>query len=148
VLGIAVTCSTYLNGVVTLLVTGFLTILGFLRWFILSIAMVSFMEVGNPGPTESLRKLVQNESLMLAGDASNPTVQVTQTFDASFQFGFRRFINMIPNMERLTWGQYVGKGFNIPLSDMALNFLFVMGYLSIWAVQAHYLMKWREIATW
>jgi ABC-type transport system involved in multi-copper enzyme maturation permease subunit len=148
VVGIAVTCSTYLNGVVTLLVSGFLVTVGFLRWFLLGIAMMSFAESGNPGPTESFRKLVANEALALPNDPSSPTQQVTQAMDVTFQWFLRRIFNVIPNMERLSWEQYVAKGFNIPLEDMSLNFLFVLAYLGMWAVLGHYLIKWREVATW
>jgi hypothetical protein len=48
----------------------------------------------------------------------------------------------------LSWEQYVAKGFNIQLEDMSLNFLFVLAYLGMWAVLGHYLIKWREVATW
>ncbi|HLW65620.1 MAG TPA: hypothetical protein VKS79_09900 [Gemmataceae bacterium] len=148
VVGIAVTCSTYLNGVVTLLVSGFLVTVGFLRWFLLGIAVMSFAESGTPGPTESFRKLVANEALAAPVDASSPTQQVTQAMDVTFQWFLRRVFNIIPNMERLSWEQYVAKGFNIPLEDMSLNFLFVLAYLGMWAVLGHYLIKWREVATW
>jgi ABC-type transport system involved in multi-copper enzyme maturation permease subunit len=148
VIGIAVACSTYLNGVVTLLVAGFLVISGFLRWFLGSIVLLPFADSGTPGPTESLRKLVANEALAMPGDLSSPTQQVTQFADIVFQWFLRRMFNIIPNMERLSWEQYVAKGFNIPLEDMSLNFLFVLAYLALWAALAHYLIKWREVATW
>jgi ABC-type transport system involved in multi-copper enzyme maturation permease subunit len=148
VVGIAVTCSTYLNGVVTLLVSGFLVVIGFLRWFLLGIAVMSFADSGTPGPTESFRKLVVNEALAMPADPSSPTQQVTQAMDVTFQWFLRRIFNVIPNMERLSWEQYVAKGFNIPLEDMILNFLFVLAYLGMWAVLGHYLIKWREVATW
>jgi hypothetical protein len=134
--------------VVSFLTGGFLVNLGFLRWFIYSIVVVSFAESGNPGPTESLRKLVTNEALALPGDRSNLTVAAAQDVDVVIQWMMRRIFNVIPNMERLSWEQHVGKGFNIPLSEMCLTFLFVAGYLSIWFVLGHYLIKWREIATW
>jgi hypothetical protein len=150
VIGIAVTCSTYLNGVVSFLLTFSLTLLGFGRWFIVAMAMVPIGTdpISNPGPSDSLRKLIANEALGVAPDRTNATQQVTQTVDDVFRWTMRRILNVIPNMERPDWEQYVAKGFDVPWDDLLLNFVFILGYLSLWALLGHYLMKWREIATW
>lgn len=150
VVGVAVACSTYLNGVVTFTVVIFLLLMGFGRWFILLLAMVPFGGdlQNNPGPADSLRKLIQNEALGAAPDTTNATVKVTQAMDSTFRWGMRRLLNLVPNLERLSWTEYVAKGFNIPLAEVGLNFLGVCAYLFLWAVLGHYVFKWREIATW
>jgi ABC-type transport system involved in multi-copper enzyme maturation permease subunit len=154
VIGIAVTLSTYLNGVVSFLATLFLVGLGFLRSPIVSMAFVPLLIPNspearfNPGPSDSLRKLISGEGLGTFTDTQTATQQVTQGADDVFRWCLRRLLNVLPNMERLSWSDYVGNGFNIPLEDLGLNFVFVAGYLSLWAVLGHYLMKWREIATW
>jgi ABC-type transport system involved in multi-copper enzyme maturation permease subunit len=150
VVGVAITASTYLSGVVTLASAIFVLLLGFGRQFILLLAMVPFGgdTAGNPGPADSLRKLIQNESLGAAPDSGNATVKVTQAMDSTFRWAMRRLLNLVPNLERLSWTQHVAKGFNIPESELVLNFLGVCAYLFLWAVMGHYVFKWREIATW
>jgi ABC-type transport system involved in multi-copper enzyme maturation permease subunit len=148
VVGIAVTCSTYLNGVVSFLSTLFLVGLGFFRGFIISLALIPFStDVANPGPTDSLRKLITNESLGTSPENS-PAQQVTVAMDEGFRWCLRRLLNVIPNMERLSWTDYVASGFNVPIEDICLNGLMVGAYLILWALLGHYLIKWREIATW
>ena len=59
----------------------------------------------------------------------------------------RRLLNVIPDVDRFNWSNYVADGFNIDGSDMLLSFLLLVGYLAPWAVAAYYLMKSREIAS-
>lgn len=149
VVGVAVTCSTYLNGVVSFLATLFLIGLGFFRGFIIMLAMTPFStDVANPGPTDSLRKLITNEALGVSPDTTSPTQQVTLAMDDGFRWCLRRLLNVIPNTERLTWTDYVANGFDVPMDDVSLNALMVAGYLLMWALLGHYLIKWREVATW
>jgi hypothetical protein len=68
--------------------------------------------------------------------------------DEGFRWCLRRLLNVIPNMERLSWTDYVASGFNVPIEDICLNGLMVGAYLILWALLGHYLIKWREIATW
>jgi ABC-type transport system involved in multi-copper enzyme maturation permease subunit len=148
VIGIAVACSTYLNGVISLILTSVLMLLGFFKSTVLMMVMMLASDVPNPGPFDSVRKLVNNESLGMQPDAGNPTHQVAAAADEVFRWVMRRVISAVPDMERLTWRDYVADGFNVPGEDVAWNFLGMVGYLSLWAVLAHYLMKWREVATW
>lgn len=148
VLGIAITCSTYLNGLVSFLVTGVLALLGFFRLFVIIMVAAISSDVPNPGPADSLRKLISNESLGAAPDTLNPTYQAAKAADDVFRWTMRRIINVIPNMERFTWSEFVADGFLVPNEDMFWCFLETVGYLSLWAVLGHFLIKWREIATW
>jgi ABC-type transport system involved in multi-copper enzyme maturation permease subunit len=147
-LGVAITCSTYLNGLVSFLVTGVLALLGFFRMFIILMVAAISSDLPNPGPADSLRKLISNESLGAAPDTLNPTYQAAKAADDVFRWTMRRVINVIPNMERFTWSDFVADGFSVPNEDLFWCFLETFGYLSLWAVLGHYLIKWREVATW
>jgi ABC-type transport system involved in multi-copper enzyme maturation permease subunit len=148
VIGIAVACSTYLNGVISMIVTAVLTGLGFFKSTIMMMVLLLASDVPNPGPFDSLRKLANNESLGMQADPTNPTHQVAAAFDEVFRWVMRRVISAVPDMERLTWRDYVADGFNVPTEDVFWNFLGVAGYLAMWAALSHYLIKWREVATW
>ena len=66
--------------------------------------------------------------------------------DIGYRWVFRRLLDIIPDVDRLNWSNYVAEGFNIDGTDLLLSTLLVLGYLLPWAVLAHYLMKSREIA--
>ena len=149
VIGIAVTCSTYLNGVVSFLATTFLVLLGFFRTFLTGFILMPFQNnLANPGPADSFRKLLSNESLGQPPDQANPAHQVAFAMDEVFRWCLRRVFNVVPNLERWDWVEYVQKGFDVPAQDLMWCFLAAGGYLALWAVLAHYLIKWREVATW
>src|SRR5204863_8898168 len=120
VIGVAVACSTYLNGVVTFAVVIFLLLLGFGRWFIMLLAMVPFGgdTLNNPGPADSLRKLIQNESLGAAPDTTNATVNVTQAMDSTFRWNMLRLLNLVPKLELQRWTEYVANCFTICLAKL------------------------------
>jgi hypothetical protein len=143
-----VACSTYLNGVISMIVTAVLTGLGFFKSTIMMMVLMLASDVPNPGPFDSVRKLVNNESLGMQPDPTNPTHQVAAAADEAFRWIMRRVISAVPDMERLTWRDYVADGFNVPSEDVLWNFLGVAGYLALWAALSHYLIKWREVATW
>ena len=42
---------------------------------------------------------------------------------------------------------YVADGFNIPLTQLVLSFIILLGYLLPWGVLAYFLIKWREKET-
>jgi hypothetical protein len=148
IIGIAIACSTYLNGIISFLVVGVLTLLGFVKSTVLMMVMMLASDMPNPGPFDSVRKLINNESLGQRPDDANPTYQAAAAADEGFRWVMRRVISTIPDMERLTWRDYVANGFAVPNEDLLWNILGVIAYLSVWAVLAHYLMKWREVATW
>lgn len=143
VIAIAVAASTYLSGVIGWLVTLFLFAAGFFQVFIQGLA--DGTSVGG-GPAESLIRLSQNQNLIspLPETAATTAAAVT---DKSFQWVFRRLLDIIPDVDRLNWSGYVAQGFNINGADLILSALLVIGYLLPWAVLAHYLMKSREIAS-
>jgi hypothetical protein len=149
VVGIAVTCSTYLSGVISWLATMFLFGLGMVQDFIAELA--SGKSVGG-GPLESLVRLARVENITNPLDPT-PGTRVALFGDQFFQWGLRRVLNVIPDVDRLDWSDHVAEGFNIYWwSDTAgapgllMNALFVAAYLLPWALLAYYLIKTREVA--
>jgi ABC-type transport system involved in multi-copper enzyme maturation permease subunit len=143
VIAIAVACSTYLSGVISWLLTLFLFAAGFFQDFIRELAQGT--SVGG-GPAESLLRLSKNENLTspLAPGAATTFAGAT---DKAFQWFFQRLLDIIPDVDRWNWSNYVAQGFNIDGADLLLSTLQVAAYLLPWAVVAHYLMKSREIAS-
>jgi ABC-type transport system involved in multi-copper enzyme maturation permease subunit len=142
VIGLAVTMSTYLSGVVSWLTSMFIVLIGFFRPFIEEIAEG---KVIGGGPSEALVRLYENQNLLTPLDNS-PGAQVAMVVDVGFQWMFRRLLNLVPDVERFDWSMYVAEGFNIPWSEMALSLLLLLGYLLPWALVGYYLMKSREVA--
>jgi hypothetical protein len=144
VIVVAVACSTYLSGVVSLLMVVFLYGTGMFQDFIQELAEGT--SIGG-GPAESMLRLIQNQNLIAplpdtAGTAAASYIDVVN------QWILRRVINIIPDVDQFNWSNYVAAGFNVPGTDMVLNTLILVGYLLPWAVLAYYLMKSREVATW
>lgn len=143
VIALAIACSTYLSGVISWLVTLFLFVAGFFQDFVQSLA--DGTNVGG-GPAESFLRLSQNQNLTINLNPGAATTAALYT-DRSFQWVFRRLLNIIPDVDRLNWSNYVAEGFNIDGADVVLSTLLLIGYLLPWAVLAHYLIKSREIAS-
>ena len=55
-------------------------------------------------------------------------------------------LNVLPDVDRFNWANYVAEGFNIDPTDLGLTALVLAGYLLPWGVLAYYLMKSREVA--
>jgi ABC-type transport system involved in multi-copper enzyme maturation permease subunit len=144
VIVVAVACSTYLSGVISLLAVVFLYGTGLFQDFIEELAQGQ--SVGG-GPFEAGLRLLQNQNLTAPLPQTAGTAAAT-FFDQGFQWVLRRILNIIPDVDRFSWSNYVAEGFNVPGSDMLLSALVLAGYLLPWAVVAYYLMKSREVATW
>jgi hypothetical protein len=52
----------------------------------------------------------------------------------------------VPDIDRFVWANYVSEGFSIRPELMAVNILFLIGYLLPWFLIGYYLLKTREIA--
>lgn len=143
VIGLAVTLSTCLSGVVSWLTSMFIVLIGFFRPFIQEIAEG---KVVGGGPGEAWFRLWNNENLITSLDESSPGVKVALAIDVVFQWFFRRLLNLVPDVSRFDWASYVAEGFNIPFAEMGLAALFLAGYLLPWALVGYYLMKSREVA--
>ena len=144
IIAIAVSVSTYLNGIISLLVAMFLILAGFFQDFIADIARGT--NYGG-GPLESFNRLVRGDNLTVELDKT-PAIQISQIGDEVIRWVFRRLLNVIPDIERFNWTSYVAEGFNINGEFLTMNLLFMVAYLLPWAVLSYYLMRSREIATW
>jgi ABC-type transport system involved in multi-copper enzyme maturation permease subunit len=144
IIGVAVVVSTYLSGVVSLLLALLLYLGGVSKDFIHEVALGK-----NPGggPLESMVRMTRRE---LTGPSMSEslatTEQIVSASDDVFRFVFRRLLHVIPDVDRFDMTNYVAEGFNISGQQMLMAALLLIGYLLPWAVLAYYLMKWREVA--
>ncbi len=142
IIGVAVALSTYLSGILSLLLTSLIFITGFFTEHLNDLA--NNRNVGG-GPFQSLAQVVK---------AEQPTSQLTDSAstralllgDKGVAWVVRRVQNMIPDVDSFSWGNFVAEGFNVNGEYLALNLLVTLGYLLPWAVFAYYLMKSREVA--
>jgi ABC-type transport system involved in multi-copper enzyme maturation permease subunit len=143
VVGLAVTLSTYLSGVISMLVATLIYVGGAFQEFIKSVATGT--NVGG-GPFEALYRLASRETTA-APLAETTTTRVATVSDIAFRWFFRRLLNVLPDIDRLNLSAYVQDGFDISGTQLALSLLQVFGYLLPWAALGYYLIKWREIAS-
>jgi ABC-type transport system involved in multi-copper enzyme maturation permease subunit len=142
VIALAIACSTYLSGVLSLLVALVVFLLGYATDHLNDLAYNR--SVGG-GPFESMSRLVRAET---------PTAQLTESAgtralafaDKGWAWVVRRIQNVIPDVKAFDWTHFVSEGFNVSTEYLVLNVLVMAGYLLPWAVLAYYLMKSREVA--
>jgi hypothetical protein len=143
VIGLAIACSTYLSGVISLLVTAFLFLCGYFTELLQDLALNR--NVGG-GPFDAMSRVLKAElPTAPAGDTAG--ARVVQTLDKGFSWVIRRFQNLVPDVESLSWTDFVSEGFNINAEYLVVNLLVVGGYLLPWGILSYYLMKSREIAS-
>src|SRR5262249_30712149 len=143
VIGIAVTCSTYLSGVISFLTTMFLYGLGLIIDFARNVAEHKAM---GGGPLESALRLRPGAHPSIAMDQS-PILTVVQNADKVAEWLLARFINLIPDVDRYDLTDFVAEGFNISGLQLVLTGVLLGGYLLPWVVLAYYLMRAREVAS-
>jgi ABC-type transport system involved in multi-copper enzyme maturation permease subunit len=143
IIGLAVACSTYLSGVISLISALFFFLLGLIRPFVEQLAAG---QTEGGGPAEAFHRLVTNTNLVTPLDRT-PTVEVATRFDMGFRWFLQRFLNVIPNVNYYSLTDYVASGFDISMVELGLRALVLFGYLLPWAVVAYYLMKSREVAS-
>ncbi len=142
VIAIAIAMSTYLAGVVSLISAFKVFLLGFFLDFIASIA-VNKNDGG--GAFESFYRLVRNE--VTAKELEKTTaVSAILAGDSIYRWFLRRIYNVIPNVDRFGWSDYVAQGFSIPGDMILINCVSGLAYTLPWLVAAYYLMRAREIA--
>lgn len=142
VVGLAVAISTYLSGVLTLLATAVIFIIGFFTDHLNDLA--NNRNTGG-GPFQSMSQLVKAEqgTTPLTDSASTKALLFG---DKGWAWVIRRVQNMIPDVDSFSWGHFVSEGFNVNAEYLVVNLLITFGYLLPWAVLAYYLMKSREVA--
>ena len=142
VIGLAVSASTYLAGVVSFLLAMFLFIGGYFLEFINMLSVG--LNIGG-GPFESFTRLVKGTTGM--GELEKtPTIQAALLGDDMFRWVLRRVVSVIPDTERFDWAGYLEQGFSIGTEYILVNLVFLVGYMLPWAVVSYYLMRSREIA--
>lgn len=145
VIGVAVVLSTYLNGVISLLVTLLLLFGGANRDFIESVALGK--NVGG-GPAEAMSRMIKRE---LTGprmdDSTSAGDKIVNASDEAFRLVMRGVLFAIPDLKSLNTTDFVKEGFNIRLGQMTMNFLLLLAYLFPLSLLAFYLLRWREVAS-
>jgi hypothetical protein len=142
VIGLAVALSTYLSGVISMLVAGMLYLGGMAMEFIRSIGMGT---APGGGPMEALVRLATRQVGLVPMEETT-AVKVATSSDLAFRWFVRRILDVIPDIDRFDLTTYVAEGFNIPLVQLGLDFGMLVLYLIPWMILAYYLIKWREIA--
>jgi hypothetical protein len=144
VLGVALTCSTYLSSVISFLGTMFLFVAGLNGEYLREVAE---KRVDGGGPAESFIRITTGKPVAWKLDES-PTTSVVKLTDDFFSWWVGRILNLLPDVNRHDLHQYVANGFDINWLDVLVldNFLPLAAYLIPWLVLAYYLMKYREIA--
>ncbi|HEY3789004.1 MAG TPA: ABC transporter permease, partial [Urbifossiella sp.] len=141
-IGLAIACSTYLSGVLSLLIASGIFILGYFSDHMNDLA--NGRNVGG-GPFQTISQLMKAESPTTPfGDSSSDKALLF--VDRFHAWVVRRLQNVIPDVESFTWTNFVSEGFNINGEYLLVNLLMMVGYLLPWAVLAYYLMKTREVA--
>jgi ABC-type transport system involved in multi-copper enzyme maturation permease subunit len=142
VIGVAIAFSTYLSGVLSLLATALIYIVGFFTDHLSDLA--NNRNVGG-GPFQTISQLVKAEqpTAPLSDSASTKALLFG---DKIWAWLIRRIQNMIPDVDSFSWGHFVSEGFNINTEYLVLNLIVTFGYLLPWAILAYYLMKAREVA--
>jgi ABC-type transport system involved in multi-copper enzyme maturation permease subunit len=145
VLGLALVCSTYLTGIVSLLMTALLCIGGLFLPFIKSLAEGRNWE---GGPAEAGTRLFKRQSTAIPLDNLSADGDVIRKIDSVYRWWLRFIMSVIPDVGQLYPKDYVANGFDITWGTLLLlNFLLpVAGYLLPCMMLAYYLMKSREIA--
>jgi ABC-type transport system involved in multi-copper enzyme maturation permease subunit len=143
IIGVAVACSTYLSGVVSLMCALFVYGAGLGREFISKVA-ANTLEGG--GPAEQMLRIVRRQDLTSKLEVT-PTTQTAGIVDEFFRWLMRRLVNSIPDVDRFDLSQYVSEGFDISATNTLICTIMLVGYLLPWAVLAYYLLKSREVAS-
>jgi ABC-type transport system involved in multi-copper enzyme maturation permease subunit len=142
VIGVAVALSTYLSGILSLLVTALIFGTGFFTDYLGDLA--NNRNIGG-GPFQSMSQVVKAEQ-PTAQLSDSATTRALMAGDKGVAWIVRRVQNMIPDVESFSWGNFVAEGFNVNGEYLVVNLLVTLGYLLPWAVLAYYLMKSREVA--
>ncbi len=145
VIGIAVALSTYLTGVVSMLVTLLLYLGGICREFIQTVADAKNF---GGGPARALWHISSRQALGLASSSDNSTARAADKVDIVFRWLVRRVLELIPDVDRFDLTNFVAEGFNISGPQLVLSTVFLIAYYLLpCAVLAFYLIRWREVAS-
>jgi hypothetical protein len=142
VIAIAVTCSTYLSGVISFLTTMALYLGGMLLEHITQVARHQAL---GGGPGEAFLRLVGREHTSLPLDQT-AILTVVQNTDKVAEWLLGRLVTLLPDVDRYDLSNLVAEGFNISGSQLFLTGVMLAGYLLPWLVLSYYLIRAREVA--
>jgi hypothetical protein len=142
IIGLGLTCSTYLSGVISFLTAISFYISGLFLDFIKTVA--EGKSIGG-GPMENAIRLGSGGPGTAPLEAT-PALQFAQGADKIFEFGLQHVMNLIPNVDRFDFTAYVAEGFDVSGGHVVLTAIVLCAYLLPWLVLAFYLMRSREIA--
>lgn len=141
--GLGVTLSTYLDFIVTLIVSLFLFVTAFFAQFINELGQ----NIGNGqgGPLRSLNQLLQAKQSTALPDESG-IEKAADFFDIAYAWMFRRLLNVLPDVDAFVWTKYVAEGFSVPGEALLMNVVVLVAYLFPWFLLSYYLIRGREVA--
>ncbi len=144
VVAIGVVFSTYLNAIVSLMLTWVLAFCGLprIRDFIEGLATSG---IAGGGPGESFLRLIWQQNVVTPLEAT-PGVRAVQVTDQAFQVMFRGMLKILPDLGQYDRTMFVAEGFSIPGSELLAAGLMLIGYLFPFLVLGYYLINSREVA--
>jgi hypothetical protein len=144
VLGVAISCSTYLSGVISWFAVLFLYGTGLCNEYVRSLADGSAY---GGGPAEAAARLYERRPITMPADGT-PLAGFISRIDDFYRWWLQMVLNIIPDVNRFDLINYVANGFDITWGQVLFldNFVYLVGYLLPWIVLSYYLMKFREIA--
>jgi hypothetical protein len=141
IVGVAVTLSTYLNGIITWLTTWFLYLGGVFLPFVQEVA--AGVNYGG-GPMQSMITLGTRQSPAMPADT--PALRLGHGVDAGFRFLLSRVMKLFPDVEPYDLKELVAQGFDVSLQRLLMDLIQVSIYLVPFALLAYYLLRSREVA--
>ena len=142
VIGLAVSLSTYLAGIVTFLATAFLYLVGM---FADTLSKLIDLSAGVGGPLVSANQIFHAKQ-STAQDDGSATLRAAAFGDKGFGWVMRRVFNLLPDIDAFSWTTFVSEGFNIPTECMVMNLVSLAGYLFPWFLLGFYMLRSREVA--
>ncbi len=142
IVALAVACSTYLSGILSFLAASFIFLTGYVSDHLNDLAFGR--NVGG-GPLRSLSQLIKAEQ-PTAPVGETAGIRVLLYGDQGWAWFVRRFQNLIPDVDSLSWSTFVSEGFNVNTEYLVVNLLVTFGYVLPWGILAYYMMKSREVA--
>ena len=142
VIGIAVTCSTAVNGPVAMMFTLSFITLGFFRQFFIDVA--TGKQIGG-GPLESLYRIVTQMNQM-SPLPENFGTQLIQAVDTVLKTGMARLADVLPDFRSFSTVDYVAYGFNIPMNKLYQDLTVCLAFLAGLFVIGYFFLRTREVA--
>lgn len=143
--GLGVTLSTYLDFIVTLLASLFLFVVAFFAPYINELGQTIGIKGGQGGPLRALNQLMQAKSATSLPEETT-IEQTADFFDTIYAWGFRRLLNVLPDVYAFVWTPYLAEGFSVPIEALVMNVAVLVAYLFPWFLMAYYLIRGREVA--